>query len=155
MSEHRLYTACWSRALKHGGDDIVIVRTSIGKPRWVSKTVMDHLPAVKELMPWGLLSRDIPFDEFVVRYRRRLDEVGVDLLNDIFEDLERRNPGRGLVLVCFEGNPLECHRSVFARWWLEQTGELIPEFPGGATHHLTGTAPEPPAAAEPVQETLI
>lgn len=36
-------------------------------------------------------------------------------------------PADRLVLLCWEVNQADCHRGIFARWWLETTGEKIEE----------------------------
>ena len=44
---------------------------------------------------------------------------------------EARAEGKELVLLCYEDVRVPgdwCHRTVFAEWWAEQTGELIEEL---------------------------
>lgn len=46
-------------------------------------------------------------------------------------DEEARAEGKELVLLCYEDVRVPgdwCHRTVFAEWWAEQTGELIEEL---------------------------
>lgn len=149
MSAHRLYTACWKEALRSANDEVLLVRTSIGKPRWVPATVTAQLPAIKELMPYGLMGKDLPWPSFVSGYTKRLDEIGVTVFEDIFDDLRRRHGDRPLVLLCFEHDPRQCHRGVFARWWMDQTDEVIPEWPSGDHSHVCETEPDH------VQEQLV
>ena len=42
-----------------------------------------------------------------------------------------RSEGKELVLLCFEDIRIPsdwCHRTVFAQWWAEKTGEIIEEL---------------------------
>ncbi len=65
VSEHKpchLFTWFWKDALKYEGDDVVLVRTSIGSPRWVPKEVTGAMEAMHELMPYGCLGKDLTDD---------------------------------------------------------------------------------------------
>jgi len=145
--EHKLYTWCWRDALKYEGEDIVLVRTSVGHPRWIPKEVSREIPAVEELMPKGLLGGDIPTDEWKRRYRQRLEEFGETEIREALAAIYRQHEGRPLVLLCFEHDPVDCHRSVFAEWWEEQTGVAVPEF--------GPIAAKPDAEPKNRQESLI
>ena len=101
------------------------VRISIGAPRWsLGYTVIG---AMKDLMPFGLLEvQDRALYE--QKYRERLDRVGVDRILKQFDAYGYEKP---IVLLCFEDvrDPEQwCHRSMFAQWWLEQTGEVVKEL---------------------------
>jgi hypothetical protein len=108
------------------------VRISIGHPRW--KLGYELTGACKLLMP----TRDmLKLDEPTYRalYLGMLEKAGVDA---IAEDLARLCPAGapGLVLLCFEDltKPGEwCHRRIFADFWLEKTGEGVPELGAGLT----------------------
>lgn len=150
MTEHRLYTACWKVALQAASDEVVLVRTSIGGPRWAPKGSVSQLESIKELMPYGLMAKDLPWPCFVKGYTERLEATGVTVFEEIFEEIRGRQGERPLVLLCFEHDPRECHRGVFANWWMEQTGEVIPEWPSGDCSHVTDE-PQP----EPAQSSLI
>ena len=80
-------------------------------------------------MPWGLMK--IPDEEFVPRYRARLERDGAGAIQARFDKLHElyRRP---LMLLCFEKDVAvePCHRRAFADWWLEQTGQLVPEADG-------------------------
>lgn len=103
------------------------VRISIGTPRWnLGYTLAGEL---KDLMPWGL--RNIEDREvFKSKYETRLNEIGVDRITRQLRRFE--NLGKPVVLLCYEdlrkGGDNWCHRTMFAEWWLEQTGERISEL---------------------------
>lgn len=127
MSERpRIYTSSYRAALACD-DELVVVRISIGKPKWVAPAIADAMPFVRELAPFGAFH--IKDDETFERlYRERLDRMGVDRIEDRFQAIARQRAGVPLALCCFERDPADCHRRSFARWWLEQSGEVIREF---------------------------
>jgi uncharacterized protein (DUF488 family) len=100
------------------------VGITVGKPQWPLAYTPVYL---LELAPWGLLGIDDD-GEFTRRYLERLDRVGVDRIARQLDAISRDHEGRGLVLLCYEPAGEFCHRRVFARWWEEQTGEVIPEL---------------------------
>jgi hypothetical protein len=104
----------------------VPVQTSIGRPKW--PLPYDLTEDVGVLKPWGLFGKDLTAEEFTAHYRARLEKVGVDALRRLFETISARHGGSRLVLLCFEKHPHECHRGDFADWWLEVTGQIVPEL---------------------------
>ncbi len=71
-------------------------------------------------------------EEFRRKYRHHLYRVTPERIGQRLEEIASRHPGERLVLLCFEANPAECHRSMFAEWWMEQTGQRVVELPGKA-----------------------
>jgi hypothetical protein len=65
--------------------------------------------------------------EFDAAYGVHIDAVGVPAIERRFRDISDRR-GSPLVLLCFEADPADCHRSTFGRWWLDRTGEAVPEY---------------------------
>jgi len=126
-SRPRLSTWYFRAALKANPEGVVLIRISLGKPRWLNPRVAAAMPYIEELAPAGLfhVEDDAEFDR---RYRDRLDGFGVELLERRFAEVAQANGGRPLVLLCFERDRRDCHRGMFAQWWLEQTGEIVPEF---------------------------
>ena len=62
-----------------------------------------------------------------------MERIGTDRIIDKVEKMnaEARAEGKELVLLCYEDVRVPggwCHRTVFAEWWAEQTGELIEEL---------------------------
>ena len=122
---------------KDGGErNFIPVRTSLGLPRFIKGA--KEWPYASHLAPYGL--RDIEdLDEFSKRYALRLDGLGRDhiekQLREIWEGQDSASwiPGNQtaklpLVLLCFEDiRGKLCHRTLFATWWANQTGELLGE----------------------------
>ncbi|MEJ7785580.1 MAG: DUF488 family protein [Solirubrobacteraceae bacterium] len=115
-----LLTASWrAMADRHAAGDrsYVPVRISLGCPRFWPLAA--SVPYVPELAPGGLLHVE-PWDEFTRRYVERLDRIGVDAIRGRLERIHQAY-GRPLVLLCFEPDRVDCHRSIAAAW-LEQHG---------------------------------
>ena len=57
--------------------------------------------------------------------------IGADYIRKLLAGYELL--GRDVVLLCYEdvrkGESDWCHRTIFADWWQEKTGEVIPELP--------------------------
>lgn len=73
------------------------------------------------------------FEEFRLLYFSKLDSIGKDKIVGIVRNLERiaKAEGKELVLLCFEDirNPENwCHRTIFAEWWKNTTGEEVKEL---------------------------
>lgn len=84
---------------------------------------------------------------FEREFLRQCSMAGVKKILNQLEEIEEKVGGGRLVLLCFEkldakthrpradldqmqNEALICHRRLFAKWWMEQTGELIPELGG-------------------------
>jgi hypothetical protein len=105
-------------------DKGVAIRTSLGAPRW--KLKYDIAGNIRAISPASAYLKK-PFEEYRAAYRAQLEFFGVD---SIRAELAKFGDGP-LVLLCFEklwepGN--WCHRTLFAQWWQEQTGETVPEL---------------------------
>jgi hypothetical protein len=118
----------------------VPVQTSIGRPRFSLEYELRE--QVSELMPVGLLGK-MSDDEFTSRYRERLARLDLDALRAKFDAIQKRHDGKRVVLLCFEDVRAGefCHRRVFADFWLERTGELVPEVGGGGQVNLGSHSP--------------
>lgn len=108
----------------------VPVRISRGYPRFPLK-YEKVVEKVTQLYPGkDLHGKGLRHEEFRRRYRKQLDYTGVDEIRKMLEGVQKRHPGKRLVLLCFE-KVLDgeiCHRRYFAEWWYEQTGLLVPEI---------------------------
>ena len=99
------YYARWRP--EHG----VAVRTSVGTPRgWTGP--LEH---IRRITPYGAFGHD----DWRERYEARLDRIDAAELAQRFADVSTRHDGRPLVLLCFEKDPADCHRSVLAAWLAE------------------------------------
>jgi hypothetical protein len=105
----------------------VPVQTSIGRPKFPIR--YDLTEEVRDLMPRGLFGKDLSETEFTARYRGRLDKIGVDRLRRQFDAISRRHGGERLICLCYEDVHAGqfCHRRIFADWWQERTGQVVPE----------------------------
>jgi hypothetical protein len=77
------------------------------------------------LAPYGLRSIE-GRAEFEAAYRARLDRFGAEKIGRDLSALARGADAEGMVLLCYEDLEDEeqwCHRTIFAAWWHEQTGQ--------------------------------
>ena len=122
-----IYTSRFSNPeLKTG--KYTAVRISVGSPRW--KVGYDISGAISELMPKGILGKYETKAAFEVEYRKRLECIGTAYIRKLLAGYETL--GKDVVLLCYEdvrkGESDWCHRTIFADWWREKTGEVIPEL---------------------------
>lgn len=113
----------------------VPVRISNGYPRFVK---YDITYAIKELYPaWALVKAGLPHEEFTRQYQEALDAVGVETIQQRFDEIYQSAGDDRLVLMCYEAldKGKTCHRRSFGRWWEDRTGEVVRE--------LGPTGPEP------------
>lgn len=102
------------------------VRTSVGSPKWFT-----HTMAVWESLapqPWTLR---MPIEPYRERYLNKLNTIGVDQLKDEALRISVAAGQDRLVLLCFEAlykPDAWCHRSMFGKWWEEQTGQKVEEL---------------------------
>src|SRR5512132_2627392 len=104
------------------------VRTTVGAPKF--KLGYELAGSVAMLAPYGLFSIG-DRAEFEAAYRARLDGFGVEKIRAALEDLARSAGAARVVLLCFEDldDPAQsCHRTIFATWWRERTGEHVIEL---------------------------
>lgn len=120
----RLYTSRWqNRALEKL--DVVAVGISRGTPRFPVRYRYRRLP---DLYPDGWMfgiEDDARFNE---AYRKKLDRLGADRIAEGLARISREEGGADLALLCYEADPARCHRSAFASWWRERTGEVVEEL---------------------------
>lgn len=107
------------------------VGISIGQPKW--PLGFELREQCFSLAPKGYML-NMDQEKFKPAYYSKLEAIGTDKIIDMVGRLETRarNEGKDLVLLCYEDIRVEgewCHRSVFAEWWLEHTGEVIEELP--------------------------
>jgi hypothetical protein len=140
----RLYTWSWRNAAAYKGGDVELVRISIGRPRFMAAQRVNEIPYMPELAPLGGLFHIEDAAEFRTAYWERLDGLGVARIEARFARLLEQSEGRPLVLLCYEHDPKDCHRSDFAVWWEKETGERVPEF-APAPEQDQPQAVEPPA----------
>lgn len=122
--EPRLYTNCYHHWKPEHG---LPVQTSVGNPKYWRGPVMNQ---IRRLTPFGLLG-EISKEVYESRYIARLEKAGVPALRERFRQLSAAHGGKPLVFLCYEDLSKSgkwCHRSMFARWWTEQTGVEVVEL---------------------------
>jgi uncharacterized protein (DUF488 family) len=126
----RLYTSRWqNRALEKL--DVVPVGISRGTPRFPLRYRYRRLP---DLYPDGWMfgiEDDARFNE---AYRKKLDRLGADRIAEGLARISREEGGADLALLCYEADPARCHRSAFASWWQERTGQDVQELSQSCGH---------------------
>lgn len=106
------------------------VGISVGRPRWSLGYQLRE--QCYSLAPKGCML-NMNIEKYKPEYIKKLENIGKSKIFDIVNELNKKAQGEGkeLVLLCFEDIriPSEwCHRTMFAEWWAEQTGELIDEL---------------------------
>ena len=106
------------------------VGISIGQPRFrLGYTLREQCYS---LAPKGyMLNMDL--ERFKTAYYEKLEGIGTEKIINMVNRLEEKaqSEGKELVLLCFEDVRVPedwCHRTVFAEWWAENTGEIIEEL---------------------------
>ena len=101
------------------------VRISMGTPAWkLGYTIAGE---IRDLMPFGLKGKG--YEDFRREYASKLDKIG---MGKIKLQLSRFQDGcNNVVLLCYEDVRKQgtwCHRTMFAEWWKERTGEPVEEL---------------------------
>lgn len=127
----KLWTSRWSnRTLE--SSDVVAVGISRGTPRF---RLGYRYRRLRELEPDGWMLGIEDDQRFEKVYAAKLDRLGVDKVADLLKNLSDEEGGADLCLLCFEADPARCHRSMFARFWHDKTGEVVEELTScGASH---------------------
>jgi hypothetical protein len=124
-SHLRIATASWPTAfvMVREGLDLVPVRTSRGVPKFWPAA--EGFPYVAELAPDGwMLSLNV--EQFRSAYLAKLDRIGLEAISDRLAAIETEQDST-LMLCCFEAARADCHRGLFADWWQDRTGRVVPE----------------------------
>ncbi|MDO5146119.1 MAG: hypothetical protein Q4D60_03875 [Eubacteriales bacterium] len=106
------------------------VGISIGTPKFPLGYVLEQ--QCYSLAPKGYMLK-MEKDEYQEAYFRKLEGIGADKIIGMvmrFEEAAAQED-KELVLLCYEDirNPEDwCHRTMFAQWYCEQTGEVIQEL---------------------------
>lgn len=123
-----------SRYSNHGIADhpeLAPIRFTRGHPRFklryeLAGTILELAPTRDEFALGG------DHDAFTAAYRSRLDTMDhVAVGHQITEIVAARPGATGAVMLCFEDVRLPgelCHRSIFAAWWKDRTGQTVPEL---------------------------
>lgn len=121
-----LYVSRYSNPILRSGD-YVTVSISVGSPRWPLGYELNG--DIGMLKPFGLLQIEDK-ETYHRAYMSRLNKYGLDKIEAAMRPFFAS--GEDVVLLCYEDLRKDdqwCHRTMFAEWWLEQTGEIINELP--------------------------
>jgi hypothetical protein len=105
---------------------LVPIGHTTGPPRWGAPEAGN----IGMLAPHGI-DKELSEQEFTPLYVARLERFGVERIQAVLQAIADAYDAPGVVLLCFEDLTKEgewCHRRVFADWWLQQTGEEVPEL---------------------------
>ncbi len=129
-----LYTSRWAnRALET--TPVVAVGISRGTPRFPVGYRYRRFP---DLYPDGWMFSIEDDSRFNEAYRKKLDRIGVDRIAEGLARISRKEGGADLCLLCYEADPGQCHRSAFAAWWFEQTGQRVEELAQNSVYPRKG-----------------
>ena len=90
------------------------------------KRLMDLAPRRDLFEHW--VAGTIGPDEYTRVYRAYLESLGPEEVMARLEKKSTDNGGKPLVLLCWCSPGEFCHRRVWAEWYLEKTGQEIPEL---------------------------
>ena len=103
--------------------DAVIIRTTTGKTKAPPAKNQQVYVEALSIAPWSSFRKD----NWKELYPRELDQRRDIILAEVAA-IRAAHPGRALVFCCFDGDPADCHRSLFAEWWTKLTGEEVVEL---------------------------
>jgi hypothetical protein len=99
------------------------VVTSLTLPRWLPEAA--DWPKARIITPsW----HDFKAGDWAERYRERIEEYGVCRITTELEEIAADCGADLLVLMCFEADPADCHRQIFADLMITQAGVRVDEL---------------------------
>lgn len=121
------------------------VGISLGSPRF--PLGFEVREQCYSLAPKGYMLK-MDYEPYRAAYIKKLEDIGTDRILDMVMrfDQKARAEGKELVFLCYEDvrNAEDwCHRTIFAQWYMEKTGEIIKELPD----------PNPPKGKKPAKKT--
>lgn len=124
----RLFTArYYNRFVKRSG--FAPVRITLGAPKNLWYPLAD---TVVELAPSGFQFTMEDREQFRRSYRHKLYKLTLEWITKRLGGISREQSNENLVLLCYEDlrKPDQwCHRTTFAGWWKDQTGNDVIELP--------------------------
>jgi Protein of unknown function, DUF488 len=119
----RLYTSSYRAYRSEMGQAMI---TSLGLPRFRLAEARQW-PRCWLITPTSALFHASD-EEFDREYPARLALFGPAKIAQTLEQIARDHQAETLILLCFEADAAQCHRSMFADYWLVTTGEAITEI---------------------------
>lgn len=111
----RIYTSYWGNAkklIKEGIEPVAICR---GKPKWFNGRAEDRLAPT-----WPMMRMALP--EFWEAYREMLTHVDPE---EVARSIWDGRKAEAVALMCYEKDPMDCHRHVAGEWLTEAGIEVI------------------------------
>lgn len=130
----KIYTSRYSFKIPNEYQAVAI---SVGKPKW---QLPYELEIYDKLAPYGVFNKYSEEQTYKEAYFKRLDKYDVEQIRKDLKQISKKNDGKDVVLMCYENlnkTDLWCHRTQFAEWWFDKTGEIIQEL----EDHLQGKEP--------------
>lgn len=127
-----IWTSRYSnKELTENKEKYYCVGISLGTPKFPLGYTVEQ--QCYSLAPKGYMLKMEP-EEFKEAYYRKLEGIGNDRIVDMVMRFERQadQEEKELVFLCYEDVRIPedwCHRTVFAQWYAERTGEIIQELP--------------------------
>jgi len=123
----RLFTCSYRAFRPDMGQPVVC---SLGLPKWRPEAA--EWPRCHLLTPtWPMFNavRETGDSEaFAAAYAARLERFSVQRIARTLEGIARAHQADNLVLLCHEADPERCHRTQFADWWIQASGEEVAEL---------------------------
>lgn len=148
-----IYTSRYSnKQLKDGG--YYPVGISLGKPKFsTGYTIREQCYALAPERS----TLNFEYHPYREAYFRKLNSAGVERIIGIVRrlDMAAAAEGKQLVLLCFEDIRKPgawCHRTLFAEWWEEHTGEMVQEL---EVEHLGATPPKSEEHATKIEQMSL
>ena len=92
-------------------------------PKWyIGEKCLELAPSAETLLAY---KEDGDWEKFKSRYLEELRHVNP---HEVHRKLEKLGRGKNVVLVCFEKEYFECHRSICAKWLKEKLGVSVQEL---------------------------
>ena len=147
-----IYTSRFSYKIP---EEYQAIGIAVGKPKWPLGYALENYNV---LAPFGIFNKNYSQAEYRLAYFKRLDSYGPERIKRDLEGFSRRSGGKDVVLLCYENlckHGEWCHRTQFAEWWKEKTGESIIEL----EEKLDGkkfnvNQPEPEKKQETEEDTI-
>jgi hypothetical protein len=133
--DFRIYTSRYYEPLLKERADLAKVPISIGLPRWLLPYALEQ--QLRPLCPPRRIIKWTDQEQYAEVYLQQLEDLGIEAVNTLLGEAHDRT-GRDLVLLCYEDlSKFWCHRTMFAEWYKNKTGIVIPELVGWAAKQET------------------
>lgn len=117
-----IYTSYFAKQARNNDPNTAYASVAVGLPKYPLAHELKHLTSVK---PYGVFGK-YHGEEYKQKYFERLEMIGLERIYN--ELMSVQGDKENLILMCYEKDPSECHRRMFAEWWYKKTGEIIEEI---------------------------